>query len=112
MVRWYQLLQTHSHRGHGQCIFCEWINDLQKKQTICHHVFIKWLFQGENSINQVSLTVVQKAILEATKSVGKFRVNWDSAESPNIIYPITAAPEYNTVTIAKLHPNYIHVNEK
>lgn len=64
----------------------------------------KWLYQGENSINQVSLTVVQKAILEATKSVGKFRVNWDWAESPNIMYPITAAPAYNTVTIAKLHP--------
>lgn len=49
-----------------------------------------------------ALTVVQTAILEATKSWGMFRVNCDCVESPNIIYPSTATPAYIKVQIPKL----------
>lgn len=52
--------------------------------------------------DQISLTVVQRAILEATKSWGMLRVNCDSVDSPNIRYPTTATPAYNTVQILKL----------
>lgn len=49
------------------------------------------------------ITVVHIAILEATKSLGILRVNCDSVSSPNMKYPNTATPAYNTVHKAKLH---------
>lgn len=43
------------------------------------------------------VTVVQTAILEATRFGGKFSVNWDSVDSPNIMYPMIAAAANRTV---------------
>lgn len=51
------------------------------------------------------LTVVHTATLDAINPLGKLRVYWDLAESPNIRYPNTAVPPYNRVTIPKLQPN-------
>lgn len=48
------------------------------------------------------LTVVHKAILDATNSWGRLRVNCDSVDSPNMLYPITATPAYIKVQIPKL----------
>jgi hypothetical protein len=48
-------------------------------------------------VYQATITVVQTAILEMTELSGKLSVNWDSVASPNILYPITAAPAYKKV---------------
>lgn len=47
-------------------------------------------------------TVVQTAILDATKSWGRFRVNCDSVESPNIRYPMIATAAYKSAQKPKL----------
>lgn len=47
-------------------------------------------------------TVVQTAILDAIKFWGMFSVNCDAVDAPNIMYPITATPAYNSVHIPKL----------
>ena len=41
--------------------------------------------------------MVQTATFETNKFSGKLSVNWDFVASPNILYPITAAPAYKTV---------------
>lgn len=59
--------------------------------------------KGDSHWNYSKHTVVHTAILVATKSWGKLRVNCDFIDSPNILYPITATPAYNKVQIPKLH---------
>jgi hypothetical protein len=52
-----------------------------------------------------TITVVQTAILEATRFGGKFKVNWDFVDSPNIMYPMIAEPANRTVDRAMLTRN-------
>ena len=86
----------------------------QRILTPLHFSKKLWLFKGAykkeqirdsefNNENFHDRTVVHTAILEATKSWGKLRVNCDIVDSPNILYPITATPAYNRVQIPKLH---------
>lgn len=71
------------------------------QKTFKPNLQIVAIFKEKKGLN--CLTVVHTAIFETTKSWGKLRVNCDSVNSPNILYPITATPAYNTVQTVKLH---------
>ena len=58
--------------------------------------------QWENDQGVFLHTVIQMAIFEGMYCCGKFNVNCDIVDSPNIRNPVTATPAYTIVTTVKL----------
>lgn len=73
-------------------LFMAWLSQVISKHKFLTHLYGYSIVIKGNVWKSFGITVVQTATFETTKFSGKFSVNWDSVDSPNILYPITAAP--------------------